>query len=127
MILTGCITSLLNFTTDKSKNPFYASVVFEGLTSKNEVADTKNVEFIVQTNAVLSLELNKVVAKPVAIQYSQLPKSNKNVSVELNDYSIFTNPITIKITDSNGNVVGKETATDYPADFVIEFWLFVDE
>jgi hypothetical protein len=127
MVLTGCFTGGLLF--GNAQNPFYINIVFEGISTKNEIAVSKNAEFLCQTNAVLTFDQAAVlfIARPVVCQYCNLPKSNKNIGVELNDYSVFTTPMTIKMMTSNNNVVEGDAGLGYANQFTIEFWLFVEE
>lgn len=135
ILMTGCITGGLFF--DENQNPFYISVVFDGITAKNEVANSKSVEFICQTNAVITKEMRVYppstipipyfYAQPVVCQYSNLPKSNKNIGVELNDLSVFTSSITIKLVANNGQTILADENLGYAEQFIIEFWLFTDE
>jgi hypothetical protein len=126
ILLTGCITGGLAFT--DSQNPFYVKIVFDGITSKNEVASSKSVEFLCQTYALMVNDgSGNYSAKPVACQYTNLPKSNKNIGVELNDLSIFTTPLTIKLLTNDNTVCPSEPKVLHAKQFTIEFWLFVDE
>jgi hypothetical protein len=126
ILMTGCITGGLFFY--DQQNPFYVSVVFDGLTAKNEIASSKSVEFICQTNTVMAVDGSGTYhAKPTACQYNNLPKSNKNIGVELNDLSIFTSPITIKLVANDGQTIISDESLGYAEQFIIEFWLFTDE
>lgn len=141
MVLTGCITAPIKFwiaqpdvapypTTDK--NPNYVRVLFNGITAKNEIASSKSVEFIVPTMVSTYVKefvdgYNYSQMWPVSVQYVQLPKSNKNIGVELSDYSIFTNPINLKILANTDAIVQRDTYTPYLVSCTVEFWLFIDE
>jgi hypothetical protein len=127
ILLTGCITGGLAFS--GTENPFYIRLVFDGITAKNEVASSKSVEFLVQTNAILSLNNTgtQYYASSVVCQYSNLPKSNKNIGVELNDLSIFTNPITISLRANTNAICEADVEVAHANQFTVEFWLFTDE
>ena len=138
MILTGCITNALDYllTTanpfvPEQSNPYFVKVVFNGIAPKNEISGRNSVEFIVPTLcSTYARQINNVTYAqqwPVTVQYTQLPKSNKNIGIELNDYSIFTTPINIQIQQSTGAVVVHDTYGGYAPNFTVEFWLFVDE
>jgi len=138
MLLTGCITTILDYKltvanpfVPSTKNPYYVRVQFNGLTAKNEVSSTRNVEFIVPTmiaNTTTAINaVNYTTANPVMVQWLNLPKSNKNIGIELNDNSIFNTPLTIRILDNNGLDVVNDALQGYAPHFTIEFWLFYDE
>ena len=138
LVLTGCITTPLDYWLvsanpydPSTKNPYYVRVQFNGITPKNEISPLRSTEFIVPTTFVSNTEtINSDVfieAYPVIVQWMNLPKSNKNIGAELNDYSVFTAPINIRILDNLGNVVSHDPTSGYAPSFTIEFWLFVDE
>jgi len=126
MLLTGCITGGLTF--NATQNPFYIRVYFDGITTKNEVASSKNVEFICQTNTMLTANgQGDYTAKPVLCQYVNLPKSNKNIGIELNDLSIFTTPLTVQLLTNDDYICRNDPSVLHLKQFTIEFWIFIDE
>jgi len=128
MVLTACSTTQLDFITATTANPYYVRVVFNGIHSKNEIAEDKNVEFIVPTTVGHVDTAGKYLVKPVICQWINLPKSNKNIGVELESMEIFTNPFSVQIYNNLSAIVESDTTTsDYDADFMVEFWLYIDE
>jgi hypothetical protein len=127
MVLTGLSTSLLDYASVKTYNPHYIRVIFEGIRSKNEISENKNIEFVVPTLVGYTYAAAKYNASTVGCQWINIPKSNKNIGVELESNEIFTQPFNIKILNNNSDVVAAAADTDQVADFMVEFWIFYDE
>ena len=131
LVLTACTTTALDYyTAGTAKNPYYVRVVFDGIRGKNEIAVNKNIEFVVPTmfsNDYNSKVALKLLAYPAMVQWINLPKSFHNIGIELESYEIFNNQFTVQILDNNSDYVIKEPLSNYDADFMVEFWLYVDE
>jgi hypothetical protein len=131
MVLTACTTTPLDYyTSATAKNPYYVRLVFDGIRGKNEVSENRNIEFIVPT--LISNDYNvkiasKISAFPALVQWINLPKSFKNLGVELESMEIFTSSFTVQILDNNSDYVIKDPLSNYDSNFMVEFWLYVDE
>jgi hypothetical protein len=145
IVLTGCCTTCLDYRLIQpdqgayvplNKDPYYVSVQIDGVTAKNEIAPNRSIEFIVPTmisynTRTITIDAHGLTetyieAKPVVVQWLNLPKSNHNLGIELNDYSIFTSPLQVNILDNNKTVVTNDTSQGYRPHFTIEFWIFYE-
>lgn len=134
MVLTACTTTLLNFNDHVHINPYYVRVSFS-VGAKNELAGRtdeemrrKNIEFIVPTTVGHIITDNKYYVRPAFVQWINLPKSNKNIGIELESFEIFTNRITVSILNSDSALMhDDEDVNAYDPKFMVEFWLYYDD